>query len=278
MIQDSDKNFLYLADCLPKSHPAFYNRLIKVLCDFQIPFDLLPYTKDIWAKDFMPLQIEKSEYVQFIYDPDYLKPPEYHHLHTDPNDVCNALNQSTNKSRVVLDGGNVIHSLNKVILCNKIFNENPHFSECGLIKELTLLFKTDKIIFIPWDKDDFTGHADGMVRFVNDNTVVINEPTNENHLFEKRLRSSLEEAGLEVIEIPYIAPNDPTYISAKGLHLNYLQMNQAVIVPVFNQATDDIALRILENIFKGKRITTIDCNEIAAEGGVLNCISWNIVK
>lgn len=278
MIEDSDSNFLYLADCLPKLQPVFYNRLIKVLCDLQIPFDLLPYTKDIWAKDFMPLQIEKSEYVQFIYDPDYLKPPEYHHLLTNPDGVCNAIYLNTKKSKVKLDGGNVIRTKDKILICDKVFIENPRISKLEIVEEFTLLFKTDKIIFIPWDRNDFTGHSDGMVRFVNDNTVVINEPTNENTHFEKRLRSSLKDAGLEVIEIPYIAPNDPTYISAKGLHLNFLEMNQAVIVPVFNQATDDKSVRILENIFKGRRVVTIDCNEIASEGGVLNCISWNIVK
>ena len=71
---------------------------------------------------------------------------------------------------------------------------------------------------------------------------------------------------------------DQSFVSAKGLHLNFLQMKQAIIVPVFNQSTDDKAIRLLENIFEGQKIVAMDCNEISAEGGVLNCISWNIFE
>ena len=277
MIQDSETNFLYLSGLLPDIYSEFYNNLIFILEDCNIPFSLLPLNKDIWAKDFMPVQIEKSEYVQFRFYPDYLKPQKYHHLHTDTNIVCSAMKLMPDKSMVVLDGGNVIRTRDKIILCDKIFIENPQLNESELINELSSLFKTDKIIFIPWDRNDFTGHADGMVRFIDNDTVLINERTNENSVFEKRLRASLKDAGLDIMELPYTPPNDPTFISAKGLHLNYLQMKQAVVVPLFNQGTDDKAVRLFENIFKGQNIATIDCNEIAAEGGVLNCISWNIV-
>jgi len=277
MIHDTDTNFLYLSDCLFKHQPVFYTRFIKVLQELKIPYGLLPCTKDIWAKDFMPVQITASEYTQFTFDPDYLKPVEFHHLHTGPKNVCNAINLHPQLSNIVLDGGNVIRSANKVIVCDKIFVENPHMKESVLIDELSLIFKTDKIILIPWDQNDFTGHADGMVRFIDDDTVLINQPTKDNTRFEKLFKSSLRRAGLNIVEIPYNPPNDPSLISAKGLHLNFLQMNQGVIVPVFNQETDDRAVSLLENIFKGKSITKIDCNEIAAEGGVLNCISWNVL-
>ena len=41
---------------------------------------------------------------------------------------------------------------------------------------------------------------------------------------------------------------------------------------------DEEAVKQLETIFAGQTIATIDCNEIANDGGVLNCISWNIQK
>jgi len=40
-----------------------------------------------------------------------------------------------------------------------------------------VVFETDKIIFIPWfknDKEEFCGHSDGMVRFIDEHTVLIN--------------------------------------------------------------------------------------------------------
>lgn len=267
---------LWFSGLLPILYPEFYERLSIVLERHRINYHLLPKTKDIWARDYMPIQIGVNDFIQFVYDPDYLMPLEYRCLKSDPDEVCVGLNVKRKKSGLIVDGGNVIRTSNKVLMCEKVFKENPGFSRNEVVKQLEDLFETEQIIFVPWDKHDYTGHADGMVRFVDDDTVIINEPTNENPHFEKQLRSCLKDTGLAIIEIPYTAPNDPTFISAKGLHLNYLQMNMDVIVPVFNQATDEKALRILENVYKGKRVTTIDCNEIAAEGGVLNCISWNI--
>lgn len=40
---------------------------------------------------------------------------------------------------------------------------------------------------------------------------------------------------------------------------------------------DDKAIRILEQVFSGKTIATVDSNEIAKEGGILNCITWKIL-
>lgn len=39
---------------------------------------------------------------------------------------------------------------------------------------------------------------------------------------------------------------------------------------------DHEAFRLMEAIFPDSTIATIDCNDIANHGGVLNCISWNI--
>lgn len=277
MIQDSDTNYPYLSDKLPQRYPLFYKGFLNALGDLKIPFDLLPHTSDIWAKDFMPVQINESEFVQFIFDPDYLKPKEYHHLLTKPGVVCDAIGLSPELKPIVLDGGNVIKTSNKIIICEKIFKENPSKIKSDLIDELVEQFKADKIIFIPWDRNDFTGHSDGMVRFVDDDNVIINERTYENPQCEELLRSTLKQAKLNIIEMPFSPPNDPTYLSAKGLHLNFLQMKQAIIVPVFNQTSDDRAMRTIENIFTGQIAIALSCEEIAEEGGVLNCISWNIL-
>ena len=54
-------------------------------------------------------------------------------------------------------------------------------------------------------------------------------------------------------------------------------MEQAVIVPVFKSTIDEKAMKILENVFKGRTIVPIEANEIAKWGGILNCITWNIM-
>jgi len=278
MIVDNETNFLYLADCLENKQPKFFQRFKNVLKSCNIEFQFLPNTKDIWAVDFMPIQISKDRFVQFTYNPDYLQPKMRHKTISNVDSICDAIGLETVKSKLIVDGGNISRTTDKVIMCDKVFYENKSIPEKDLIKQLKELFQVEKLYFIPWDEDDFTGHADGMVRFIDNDTVLINDHSNENFEFQISFRMSLHNAGLDWIEIPYNPPLDPTFTSAEGLYLNYLQMKQAVVIPTFNSKVDEKAIRILEQVFKGQTIATVDSNELADEGGVLNCITWNIQK
>ena len=55
-------------------------------------------------------------------------------------------------------------------------------------------------------------------------------------------------------------------------------MENTVIIPTFGIKEDNMTVKQFEKIFAGQNITTIDSNEIANEGGILNCITWNILK
>jgi len=275
MIKDSQTNELYLADCLPIKYPKFYKEFEKVLKKCNITPRLLSPTKDIWAVDYMPIQVTKNKFVQFQYTPDYLS--EYRNLISDVNVICKAINLKPKKSELVVDGGNVVRHHDTVIMCDKVFHENPKISDRDIIKQLKELFEVDRLFFIPWDTDDFIGHADGMVRFINSNTVLINDYVKEKPEYHKSLRMSLHNAGLDWLELPYNPPFDPTYTSARGLYLNYLQMEQVIIMPTFKSKVDDKAYKLLEGVFKWQRIETIESSEIAKEGGVLNCVTWNIL-
>lgn len=278
MIPDSETNFLYLADKLQKQkYSSFLERFKKVLTENNIPYKFLPNTKDIWAVDYMPVQISTDKFVQFDYKPDYLQNKTQLKTVSDVDSVCKSIPLTPLKSKLVVDGGNVIRTTEKVIMCDKVFKENAGFSEKELIKQLKDTFEIDNLFFVPWDKSDFTGHADGMVRFVDSDTVLINDLSQEKPEFQRAFRMALHNAGLDWIEIPYNPYDNKPSSSAQGIYLNYLQMKQGVIVPIFKRKEDDKAVKILEEVFKGQTIATVDSNEIAKEGGILNCITWNIL-
>ncbi len=90
----------------------------------EIKHGILPNTKDLWVVDFMPLQIRHHYYLQYKYDPDYLKPKKEQPTKTDPAKVCDEISIVPNKANIVLDGGNVVKSKNKAILTTKVFKEN----------------------------------------------------------------------------------------------------------------------------------------------------------
>ncbi len=114
-----------------------------------------------------------------------------------------------------------------------------------------------------------TGHADGMVRFVDENTVVTNAPLSP-YGFETKVKKSLQNYGFNVIDFPYF---DSKGDSAVGCYLNFLETEQAIFLPVFDVETDNIALDTAKSLFD-KTIIPVNINEIAIKGGLLNCISW----
>ena len=280
MITDSQTNFLWLADSLPNNikYPTFFNRFIKVLNTLNIPFGLLPHTKDVWAVDYMPIQIAADKFVQFNYDPDYLQTIEYRKTISDVDAICETINLNPKKCDLKVDGGNVIRASDKILMTDKVFKENRHLSKKEVTKQLIEAFEVDKIFFVPHEKDDIIGHIDGIVRFIDDNSVLINDYSFDKTSFPKELKASLQKANVDWIELPYNPVSDTKSHSARGFYINYLQMSQGIIMPTFKSTYDDKAFKVMQAVFKGQTIATIDSREVAAEGGVLNCITWNILK
>jgi agmatine deiminase len=274
MIPDSETDFLYLAETLHKNYLRFFGKFQEVLTDCNITFGLLPDTKDIWAVDYMPIQVEKGNFVQFVYDPGYLKYSR--ETISDVDNICKAIDIITRKSPIKLDGGNVVRTVDKVIMCDRIFKENPKIARKDLVQELENIFHVEKVIFIPTDPYDFTGHADGILRFYDNNTVLMNEYLELDKEYELGVQLALHKAGLNYIKIPFNVYDNINDQQANGEYINFLQMKQAVIVPTFGIKEDEQAVRQFEELFHGQKIATILCKEIAEKGGILNCISWNI--
>lgn len=275
MIIDSDTNLLCLSEVL-QSREVFFNNLTSILTKSSIKYKLLPETNDIWAVDYMPIQTELAKFIRFKYEPDYLQNDEFILTQTNTKSVCKSIGLNTIDSEIKLDGGNVIKGKNWVILTDKIFDENADFKKTELINELENLFLV-KVIIIPKEPNDFTGHADGVIRYYDNETVLINsyKPTDKIE-FQRRLTKELKNQGLKTIEIPYNPYDNSDYDMADGLYINYLQMENFILLPTFEKNEDERAYRQFEQLFPGQTIETIDSREISVDGGVLNCITWNI--
>lgn len=247
-------------------------RLFTGLTAHGVPYQLLDNTRDIWLRDFMPVKTKSGKYISFRYEPSYLK--DYPELHTDFRKEITPLLSLENLvySDINLDGGNIVFSSSRetAIISDRIFIENFNYSSAELVQELEQLLEA-RVIIIPSLHSDMTGHADGMIRFVDENTAVGNA---SHSLFglEAHIKTTLRNHGIEVIDFPYF---DSKGDSAVGCYLNFLETEQAIFLPVFGVDMDSKAIDTAKNIFN-KTIVPVNINEIAKDGGVLNCISWEI--
>jgi agmatine/peptidylarginine deiminase len=283
MIPDWQTNKIYFSELLSSRFPVVWNEIIEILNPIDGIVELLPKTKDIWARDYMPIQVSDIKYIEYRYDPDYLQgdsdEKETRELKTYPDIVCDTIGLSTKKSDIILDGGNLVKSSDCIILTDKIVWENRRtYSKNNLIKILHETFEVNKVILIPWDEECEFGHADGMLRFINDETVLVSgfyEIADEK--LKKKIITFLKKANLN---IEWLRCSPKKEKDQNIAYINFLQTKDLIIVPRIKAPEDDIAFEQISKFYSqyamSNRIKQVDMSEIVKLGGALNCISWTI--
>jgi len=296
MITDQETNKVYISDKLQEFYPKFYTRLIQCLkMHHELP-DILKGTKDIWCRDYMPVQISKNKFALFNYDPGYLKDPKYRTIQTKVDWIVKRLEQHGKedfREELKVDGGNVVKGKNSTIMTRSVFTENaglkieeyekvPTTKKSAYSKILKEVVSPN-LITIPADPSDFTGHADGMIRWLDHDKVLINNynmSEEEDSDFILELKQTLFDNNIHYYELPYNPYINRDPADASGVYINYLHVKGLIVLPVFGQDEDTAAWRTMKSLaakfFPGTKVVTLNCLEIAREGGVLNCCTWTI--
>jgi agmatine/peptidylarginine deiminase len=283
MISDFETNSIYFSELLKTEErlTGLFNELSGVLKSQGINPKFLPKTKDIWARDYMPIQLTNEKFVEYRYDPDYLQGIQYRHLKTSPDIVCDAIGLKTNKTDIILDGGNVVKSNNTVILTDKVIEENKKiYSRSRLTNIIKELFEVQKVVFIPRDKKCPFGHADGMLRFINEDRVLISGfYETVGNSFTTKLLAALKSAKIKWEWLRCTKKEKEENIA----YINFLQTRDLILLPKLNRRNEDkAALNAIKTFFpdydKRNRIFQIDTSVLFKLGGALNCISWTILE
>ena len=278
MTTDHQTNTVFFSDLLPKKCPILNQRITEALEINRIPYAYLSETKDIWCRDFMPIQIAEDGFVSYKYTPNYLQDKTGLRLQTNPEAVLQARQnhltqvlQNAVKVELVLDGGNVVKCGNTIVMTEKVFAENRDKSINEVDRILKDAFQCD-VVYLPWDHRETFGHSDGIVHFAGDGKVLITNYGDISPRFYCRFRVALEKH-FEVV---------PLYYKTKRIHarswsyINFLQVGKLVFVPQLGLEEDEQALEQIGNALPGCEVEGIPSLEAVRRGGALNCISWNI--
>ena len=280
MIQDNQTNKVYLAEGL-KYYKPVYTNLLRALEKEGIPYSFLPRTqskKHIWARDYMPIQLEKDMFMVHDYDPDYLI--DYEDYIPNYKAIVQDLNLNKIEAPINLDGGNVVKCGKKVIMTNKIFKVNVDIyadkadvCKRRLINDLEDYMKAE-IILIPQDRYDEFGHADGMVRYIGGNDVLMNCYGN----FDPNLHDRLMNVLPRYFNVEQLFFNIPRCSKYAWAYINFLQIGKCIFVPGLGTEEDQLAMEQIQSFYPNHKVILIDgCLDLVREGGALNCISWNIL-
>jgi agmatine deiminase len=278
MITDDQTNFVWFSQLLQDLFPVESLKITSILKSFGIQHDFLKATNDIWCRDYMPVQVSQDKFIQFKYNPWYLNDtPKNKKLKSNPRKVNQANNIQAVYKNINLDGGNVVRWHNKVIITDRIFEENPQYDRTKLLSILENLLMT-KVIIVPKSPDDVYGHADGMLRFLDENNVIGNDIRYEDKNWQMAFKKVHRENNLEMIPLPCLWKKSLPPESAWGIYVNYLHVGKLIILPAFNPKKDKFVFNKFTTNFPSSTIRMVEMDAIAHNGGLLNCISWNIIR
>ena len=275
MVNESDSNKLFITDLLLIHHPTIAKTIIETCCLHDIDVSIINHANDYWCRDFMPLQINKNKFVQFVYDPSYYKYKNYRHLKTDVEELNNSLAGEIIFSDIVLDGGNIRSYNNTAIISEKVFRDNPVYPKQTLINELINLLKLDKIVFVPTVPYDITGHSDGMVKFINEDSIFLNDFSKTcSYTYLKKLHKALK--GFNIVRMTNEFHRNKLKDDATGDYINMIVVKELVFLSCYGYPSDELALRNVQAAFPNHAIVQVVTNDLATKGGILHCATWNL--
>ena len=282
MITDRDTNYVFFSSLIKERAElkTFWHYLEKTLKQASIKYSFIEGTNDLWCRDYMPVQLAKDEYVQFVFDPSYYKPKKYQHQLTDTKKVKyhTASEMAVQNSSILLDGGNLVRSRNTVVLTEKAIKENETTKE-ELLTKLKQALKVENVHFIPSQPNDVSGHSDGMVRLLDDHTLLVADYQQELTYWKAKYERALTNTALKLIPFPGVTTDSKNkqgeYI-AIGCYINFAWIGNTILFPQFDLPEDKEALFEAKQIFKDYTVLPVPAADLAMCCGVLNCSTWNV--
>ncbi len=211
------------------------------------------------------------------------------------NEVAGAMARALGLPRaaggMILEGGSIDVNgcgdllTSEACLLNK--NRNPLLTRelieqrlCEMLGVTNVLWLGDGIV-----GDDTDGHIDDVTRFVGEDkvvTVVEQDPADENYavLQEnlKRLQSMRLADGrpLHIIHLPMPRPVLFGTRRLPASYANFYFTNHKVLVPLFNQPADELALATLAEHLPGRTIVGLPCVDMVSGLGAIHCVTQQI--
>ena len=198
-----------------------------------------------------------------------------------------------NGRRVILEGGSIdVNGVGTLLtteecLQSKIQERNPGFSKSDYEQVFREYLGARHVI---WLKngiagDDTHGHVDDLSRFVDPTTVVTIVEENQSEANYSALQENLallqsaKDQDGRPLRIETLPMPAPVFFDGQRLpasYANFYIANKLVLVPVFNDPNDRIALDTLAKLFPDREIVPIYCRDLVLGLGTIHCMTQQL--
>ena len=190
---------------------------------------------------------------------------------------------------LVLEGGSIesdgAGSIMTTSQCLLTPTRNPELLRDDLAERLMQHLGAQRLLWVDHghlEGDDTDGHIDTLARFCDAETIAYVECEDSGDPQYAGLQRMAEQlaqfrqptgAPYTLVPLPLPAPIFDEGRRLPATHANFLVINDAVLVPIYEDPADGMALERLGAAFPGRSVIGIDCRELIRQGGSLHCLT-----
>jgi len=254
---------------------------------------------DVWARDSGPIFVESGDQY-LITDWEFNSwGGKYAPWDSDnriPGLISDYFSMPHISTRIVLEGGSIetngsgLFITTESVLLNP--NRNPDLTKREIEDRLRKYLGAEKVIWLKGGLkgDDTDGHIDDLTRFTDENTVITtvtgdhNSPNydilQENLAILKAARDSDgQKLKIHEIELPDTHTADPTVDGSDHVpssYANFYIVNGAVLLPLYNEKSDQKMVDFFSALFPNRVIEGIPCADLVWGQGSIHCITQQL--
>ncbi len=186
---------------------------------------------------------------------------------------------------IVLEGGSILTDGSGTLLtteqCLLNPNRNPSLSREEIEQALRDHLGVQRIVWLGQglvEDRDTDGHVDLIASFVAPGQVLLQTvgPDNPNYENCQENSARLRDAGIDVVELPFLAYETVAGEAIAASYLNFYVCNGAVIVPVTGAPTDAEALSVIDRAYPDREVVPVPGAVLAYGGGGPHCITQQV--
>lgn len=262
-----------------------------------ILFIVITHTNDTWSRDFGGISIEEGGEIKLL---------DFQFNGWGLKFAANFDNQITRQvlkkifphthiqsMDMVLEGGSIETNGCGTLLTNTQCllesNRNPHLNQAQIETKLKQYFGLNLVHWLHHGYlagDDTDSHIDTLARFISTDTIayIACEDKGDEHfeqlmLMQEELQALRQANGrpYHLIKLPFTrAIYDESGQRLPASYANFLFVNNALLVPTYEDSNDDIALAILRKALPHLEVVGVPCSTLILWHGSLHCISMQL--
>ncbi len=190
---------------------------------------------------------------------------------------------------LVHTGGNfMVDGLGTGFASELLLDENPTKTEEEINNSLSAFLGVNRMVYMPTLPYDVIHHIDMHMKLLDEETLLVGEYPEgvaDGPQIEANLQYILDNYNsafgtpYDVVRIPMPPDFSYSYPDQNGNYRTYTNLvfvNEAILLPVYEEQYDTTAIRILEDALPGYDVRGIDSNQIIQALGAIHCVTKGV--